>query len=169
MRRILLILMLLGLAGCGAPASGPTPEPTFGLILSAGTAARPTPDPAFSVATVAAGGQTIPAASATPAPTLGGASPDEQYRSWIEEARATHPYSETADVMWQVMICESSGNPAAIGPGGLQGLFQYQPSTWAESWNPYRSEPIGDARAQIFATAKAWSDGYQSWWGVCLP
>jgi hypothetical protein len=168
MRRLLLLLILLGLTGCGGPAAA-TPEPTLGPILSTGIGPRPTADPSFAVATVGAGTQAVPAARTTPAPTLSGATAEEQYRRWMEEARATHPYSETVDLMWQVMICESSGNPAAVGPGGLQGLFQYQPDTWARDWNPYRSEAITDPRAQIFATAKAWSDGNQSWWGVCLP
>jgi hypothetical protein len=168
MRRLLLLLILLGLTGCGGPAAA-TPEPTLGPILSTGVGPRPTADPSFAVATVGAGTALAPATTTTPAPTLSGATAEEQYRRWMEEARATHPYSETVDLMWQVMICESSGNPAAVGPGGLQGLFQYQPDTWARDWNPYRSEAITDARAQIFATAKAWSDGHQSWWGVCLP
>ena len=167
MRRILLLLILLGLAGCGGAVA--TPEPTLGPILSTETGPRPTADPAFAVATVGAATQPVPAALATPAPTLSGATAEDQYRRWMEEARATHPYSDTVDLMWQVMLCESSGNPDAVGPGGLQGLFQYQPDTWARDWNPYRSEAINDARAQIFATAKAWSDGNQSWWGVCLP
>jgi hypothetical protein len=87
-----------------------------------------------------------------------------QYERWIVEARLVHPYPETAEHMWRVMLCESSGN-AAVVAGPYYGLFQYLPSTWDGEWNPYRDQPILDARAQIFATAKAWQDGYQSWWG----
>jgi hypothetical protein len=117
-----------------APTRAPTPEPT----------AAPTPEPA--------------------APTLVAAEPYAQYARWIEEARRAHPYPEAPDHMLRVMLCESSGNAAAIA-GPYHGLFQYLPSTWSGDWNPYRDQPILDARAQIFATAKAWQDGYQSWWG----
>jgi hypothetical protein len=66
--------------------------------------------------------------------------------------------------MWELMICESSGNPGVIA-GSYHGLFQYDAATWAGEWNPYRDQPILDPRAQIFATAKAWHDGNQHWWG----
>jgi hypothetical protein len=88
----------------------------------------------------------------------------EQLRQWMEEARALHPYPESVDKMWRVMMCESSGNPSAVGAGKHFGLFQYLPATWAGRWNPYRNESIWDARAQIFATARAWSIGMQNHW-----
>lgn len=86
------------------------------------------------------------------------------YRAWMEEARAVHLYAEPVEKMWAVMLCESSGN-AAIVAGLHHGLFQYSAATWGGAWNPYRDQPILDPRAQIFATAKAWQDGHQSWWG----
>jgi hypothetical protein len=82
----------------------------------------------------------------------------------MQEARATHPYSEPLETMWQVMLCESSGQAEQVAET-YYGLFQHQQSTWAGDWNPYRAEPILDPRAQIFATAKAWQDGNQHWWG----
>jgi hypothetical protein len=82
----------------------------------------------------------------------------------MEEARTLHPYPESIDKMWRVMMCESSGNPYASAGGRYLGLFQYVPSTWAGSWNPYRNSSIWDARSQIFATAKAWSIGMQGHW-----
>lgn len=87
-----------------------------------------------------------------------------QLRQWIDEARAMYPYPESTDKMWRVMMCESTGYPGAVGSGIYYGLFQYLPSTWAGSWNPYRNESIWDARSQIFATARAWSIGMQSHW-----
>jgi hypothetical protein len=67
--------------------------------------------------------------------------------------------------MYRVMMCESSGNPLASGGGGAWlGLYQYAPTTWRGSWNPYRNSSIWDAKAQIFATAKAWSIGMQRHW-----
>jgi hypothetical protein len=165
MRRILGgVVGLIVLAGCGQVAVSPTPAPTFGPVLSQPQAdvaaattlpilARPTP---------------VSAPPGTPTAEAAG-DQSEQYRRWMAEARTTHPYSETVETMWQVMQCESSGIATIQGPGDLVGLFQYQPNTWGGAWNPYRDQPITDARAQIFATAKAWSDGNQQWWGVCLP
>ncbi len=90
----------------------------------------------------------------------------EQYRAWIAEARETYPYRDSVEKMWAVMVCESHGDPDVVNPNGLyHGLFQYHKKTWRGSWNPYREESIYDAKAQIFATAKAWSEGYQRWWG----
>ena len=182
MRRVLGFLAAgLILAGCGGAAVPPTPLPTLGPVLSAPPAGGAQADvmqarglpatvapTAVLLATVAPGlpgGSPTPGATAAPA----GGDPQTQYRRWMEEARTKHPYAASVDAMWHVMMCESSGNPTIQGAGDLTGLFQYQPSTWSGAWNPYRDQPITDARAQIFATAKAWSDGYQQWWGVCLP
>jgi hypothetical protein len=82
----------------------------------------------------------------------------------MAEARALHPYPEPIETMWAVMICESTGNPGLVA-GDYQGLFQYSSATWAGDWNLYRGQPILDPRAQIFATAQAWHDGHQRWWG----
>ena len=79
------------------------------------------------------------------------------------EARAVHPYAESVEVMWEVMLCESSGQANQV-TGGYYGLFQYAADTWSGDWNPYRASPILDPQAQIFATAKAWHDGNQHWW-----
>lgn len=109
------------------------------------------------------------APAATPAPPAPLAAPAattalDQYRAWMVEARDRHPYAESVEAMWQVMLCESSGNPNAAADVH-QGLFQYDSATWVGDWNPYRDQPILDPRAQIFATAKAWHDGKQGWWG----
>lgn len=162
------VIGLIMLTGCGQAAISPTPAPTFGPVLSqpqiAAADATSGPIPILAQPSVVSG----PIATPTAAEETAG-DPSEQYRRWMTEARAAHPYSETVEVMWQVMQCESSGIATIQGPGELIGLFQYQPSTWSGSWNPYRDQPITDARAQIFATAKAWSDGNQQWWSVCLP
>ena len=110
--------------------------------------------------------------TAIPVPTatltlLPGSTPD-QYRVWMEEARALHPYPEPVEAMWAVMLCESEGNPDAVGEN-YYGLFQYAAETWAGDWNPYRDYPIFDPHAQILATAQAWHDGNQVWWSGCLP
>ncbi|HUS16615.1 MAG TPA: hypothetical protein VM536_16590 [Chloroflexia bacterium] len=88
-----------------------------------------------------------------------------QYLAWMREARVLYPYAQPVEKMYRVMMCESSGDPRAAGGGGRWlGLFQYVPGTWRGSWNPYRASSIYDAKAQIFATAKAWSIGMQSHW-----
>ncbi|ABX04553.1 MAG TPA: hypothetical protein DEF47_08960 [Herpetosiphon sp.] len=164
MRTFVVYLLFCLLVGCGQPDQVATTQPTLGLILS-----NPTATPvAISPSAAPASGAINPTQAVASTPSISADDWQSQYRAWIEEARQTHPYSESSEVMWNVMICESSGNPTIQGPGGLTGLFQYQPSTWAGTWNPYRDQPITDARAQIFATAKAWHDGNQQWWGVCL-
>ena len=88
-----------------------------------------------------------------------------QYRQWISEARVLYPYAESTDKMYRVMLCESGGDRFAVGGGSRWfGLFQYVPSTWRGAWNPYRNAALTDARAQIFATARAWNLGRQGEW-----
>ena len=67
--------------------------------------------------------------------------------------------------MSRLMMVESGGSASVVGPGGYYGLFQYAPSTWSGSWNPWRSSSITDGTAQIKATALALRQGYgHSWW-----
>lgn len=88
-----------------------------------------------------------------------------QYRSWISEARTKHPYTESEDRMYAVMLCESEGRSDVVDGSGLyKGLFQYRTRTWNDTWNTYRDAGILDARAQIFATALAWQLNKQREW-----
>lgn len=146
-------------ASCGAT---PTTAllPTADIRLASPAPVRFQPIVALPAKNTAIPQPSSPAVSATPASY---ATPLEQYRAWMDQARAAHPYPDPIEVMWEVMICESSGDPQAI-TGANQGLFQYDSATWAGDWNPYRDQPILDPRAQIFATAKAWADGNQHWW-----
>ena len=90
----------------------------------------------------------------------------DQYRAWIGEARAKHPYPESTERMFAVMMCESGGQASVVNPAGpYTGLFQYAGGTWNGDWNTYRDDGITDARAQIFATALAWNLNMQSHWG----
>jgi len=67
--------------------------------------------------------------------------------------------------MYRLMMIESGGSASSVGPGCYYGLFQYAPSTWKGSWNPFRSSSITDGAAQIKATALALSRGYgHAWW-----
>ena len=157
-RALLFLLSTVLLTTCGAEA--PLTLPTAYVVRSSAVAPirrTPTPPPRPT--------STLePAIVAPPiaAPVVD--TPLEQYRAWMQEARAAHPYSEPIEVMWEVMLCESSGQADQVA-GGYYGLFQYEQATWAGDWNPYRASPILDPRAQIFATAKAWQDGNQHWWG----
>ncbi len=72
--------------------------------------------------------------------------------------------------MYRLMMIESGGSATACGPGGYVGLYQYHPSTWKGSWNPYRGSPITDGAAQIKATALALQLGYgPRWWPSSYP
>ena len=88
-----------------------------------------------------------------------------QYRAWIHEARQAHPYADSEERMYAVMMCESRGRAAVVSPAGHSGLFQYSRATWNGSWNTYRDQGILNARAQIFATALAWQRNMQRQWG----
>jgi hypothetical protein len=59
--------------------------------------------------------------------------------------------------LYRMMMLESSGR-RTVG-GMYKGLFQYYPSTWSGSWNPWRHESIYNGWAQIRATAYALSRG----------
>ena len=129
------LALMLGLAAC-ASSTAPTPEA---------------------------------AAIVIPIPANPRAAPDAQtlaiYRTWIAEARVKHPYADSAERMYGVMMCESGGRVAVVNPAGpYTGLFQYVAGTWNDAWNTYRSGGLLDARAQIFATALAWSLNMQSHW-----
>ena len=68
--------------------------------------------------------------------------------------------------MYAVMMCESTGRLAIVNPAGpYTGLFQYVAGTWNDTWNTYRSAGMLDPKAQIFATALAWSLNMQNHWG----
>lgn len=73
--------------------------------------------------------------------------------------------------MYNVMICESNGNP--YSGGYYKGLYQYNPDTWSGASNAYpgggfRGALITDGTAQIYVTA--WKVSTSGWgaWG-CKP
>ena len=138
------------------PCCLPAATALLALALSACSTSKP------------AGPGSIP--SASPAPADPRAAPDAstlaQYRTLIAEAREKHPYADSVDRMYEVMMCESGGRLAVINPAGpYTGLFQYVAGTWNGAWNTYRNAGMNDAKAQIFATALAWSLNMQSHWG----
>lgn len=81
----------------------------------------------------------------------------------IQSAAASNGVS--ARGMYRLMMIESGGSATIVGPGGYYGLFQYAPTTWKGSWNPWRSSGVTDGAAQIKATALAIRLGYgHAWW-----
>ena len=113
---------------------------------------------------------TTSASSAPAAPSAARGPVDEQtlsqYRAWIHEARLAHPYTDSEDRMYAVMMCESRGQAALVNRAGpYSGLFQYSSGAWNGAWNTYRSQGVLDPRAQIFATALAWQRNMQGQWG----
>jgi hypothetical protein len=66
-------------------------------------------------------------------------------------------YGVSASGLHRMMMLESGGS-RTIGTT-YKGLFQYYPSTWSGSWNPWRHESIYNGWAQIRATAYAISRG----------
>jgi hypothetical protein len=70
--------------------------------------------------------------------------------------------------LYRMMMLESGGS-RTIGTT-YKGLFQYYPSTWSGSWNPWRHESIYNGWAQIRATAYALSRGMgRSQWPNTYP
>ncbi len=89
---------------------------------------------------------------------------------WPLIQRAAAANGVSARGMYRLMMIESGGSPAVVGPGGFYGLFQYCPSTWRGSWNPYRASSITDGAAQIRATALALRMGKGPfWWRNTYP
>jgi hypothetical protein len=159
--RWLYLFFLSITTACGAPVAPTLPT---AYIVRVGTIAPVAPyTPTLPPPATLPPATPMPPPSPTPALEPPLEPPLDQYRAWMQEARAAHPYSEPIETMWQVMLCESSGQAEQVAES-YYGLFQYQQATWAGDWNPYRAEPILDPHAQIFATAKAWQDGNQHWW-----
>ena len=154
--RLLPLICIAILVACGANNAAPALPADTNRIAA-------TSPPITSYAPTVAPTLT-PSATPAPPPATPPATSADQYRAWMDEARIRYPYSEPVEQMWELMLCESSGNPDLIA-GPYHGLFQYAQETWEGDWNPYRDRPILDPQAQIFATAKAWHDGNQSWWG----
>ncbi len=71
---------------------------------------------------------------------------------------AARRYDVDAGALYRMMMYESGGRRTAGTT--YKGLFQYLPSTWEASWNPWRGASIYNGWAQIRATAYAIKRGY---------
>ncbi len=132
----------------GAPASAvetPTAPPAPDQALSETTVrsalqavtAIPTVAPAITVPTIA-----VPTRTVTPAPAVTATLEDasegvataapQAYTSSMPSLQAALAESPWPPELWptveRIVMCESSGNPAAHGPGGYVGLMQVSPS-----------------------------------------
>lgn len=88
----------------------------------------------------------------------------EQIAEWNQRGKwkplieiACKKYGVSARGLHRMMMLESGGR-RTVGTM-YKGLFQYYPSTWAGSWNPWRHESVYNGWAQIRATAYAISKG----------
>ncbi len=149
-----------------------------GAAPAAAAAALPASAPAEVLAEPADPQASAPLAATPPSPTASavarararrGAVDEatlDQYREWIAQARTEHPYADSEDRMFDVMMCESKGNASLVARAGpYSGLFQYATGTWKAAWNTYSEQDILDAKTQIFATALAWKNKMQRQWG----
>jgi hypothetical protein len=88
---------------------------------------------------------------------------EQQIADIISEA--AHNYGQSPDAMLRVARCESGLDPHAVGGGGAyHGLFQFVPSTFANT--PYGQYDIYDPWANSNAAAWVWSEGGKGSW-VC--
>lgn len=176
------LVALAGCAGLRPPQTAPAPVPAATTASpSAPADAAPAPKPVVPPSPPAAV-TPAPAPVTTPTPTPAPSPPPAtaarpprggidtetlaRYRAWIDEARVKHPYTDSAERMFDVMMCESRGNATIVNPAGPNvGLFQYNPRTWSGAWNDYKDQSINDPKAQIFATAQAWQKRMQGHWG----
>lgn len=97
-----------------------------------------------------------------------GAKPYNANFWWPTIVDASLKFGVDPQKMYNVMICESGGNPYA--GYYYKGLFQYSPTTWAGASSAYpggvyAGAPITDGVAQIYVTA--WKVSKQGWrgWG----
>jgi hypothetical protein len=165
--RLLIVLVIGAVLGWVGGSLYPAPSALLAWITSTAVEqpADEAPSPDLSLSSTAEASET----PAPPAPTSRRGPVDEQtlaqYRAWIHEGRQAHPYADSEERMYAVMMCESRGQAAIVSPAGHSGLFQYSRATWNGAWNTYRNQGILDARAQIFATSLAWQRNMQRQWG----
>ncbi len=97
-----------------------------------------------------------------------GVKPYDSSGLWDIIVAAAAKYGVDPNRMYQVMICESGGNPNRVSYNGMyHGLFQYLPSTWhgASAAAGWAGANIYDPTAQIYVTA--WKVSVSGWsgWG----
>jgi hypothetical protein len=168
--RLLIVIVIGGALGWIGGSLYPAPSALLSLITSSGVEQPPAETPSSDLSLSSTAEASEAQTHAPPAPTARPGPVDEetlaQYRAWIHEARQAHPYADSEERMYAVMMCESRGRATIVSPAGpYSGLFQYSTATWNGEWNTYREQGVLNARAQIFATALAWQRNMQRQWG----
>jgi len=173
--RLLIVLIIGGFLGWIAGSLYPAPQAWLtkvnlpGIQERLNTAQQTAPQPPPAATMPASTPVSLPTPSTTTAPAHSGpvdAQTLAQYRAWIHDARQLHPYADSEDRMYAVMMCESRGQATLVNRAGpYTGLFQYGTATWNGAWNSYRTQSVLDPHAQILATALAWQNHMQEQWG----
>jgi hypothetical protein len=76
---------------------------------------------------------------------------------------AARRHHQPFEDLLRVARCESNLDPRAYNPAGpYYGLFQFLRSTF--DWTPYRDRSIYHPRANAYAAAWMWEQGYRDHW-----
>jgi resuscitation-promoting factor RpfB len=100
--------------------------------------------------------------------TIVGVKPYNAGMWWDTIVVASQKYGVSAEKMFNVMNCESGGDPTRVSGAGYVGLFQWDTSF--TSWSAkagYAGADRTDATAQIYATALRASQNGWGAWGTC--
>lgn len=102
----------------------------------------------------------MPALAQEAPPVALTASFPEEADVWLAIVTASFRWNVNPQQMMRLAQCESSLNPAALGPGGTAGLFQIAPRTW--QWgvatlelgdvSPYDARANAEVAAWLMAT-----------------
>jgi hypothetical protein len=149
----------------------PQTSTTAAPVQSTQAAATSTPTTTTTAAAVPETTTTVPPEPVTTT-TLPPGGAVERWRPLV----AAYFPAGLVDQALSVIDCESNGNPAAIGPGGASGLFQFIPSTWASASanagfeGASALDPTANVASAAYLVQASIDSGSSAWgpWG-CKP